>query len=36
MMTPRFSIIAPIYNEAENIPILYDRIRDSMNQTGET
>jgi len=35
-MTPRFSIIAPIYNEAENIPFLYDRIRDVMNQTGET
>lgn len=35
-MTPRFSIIAPIYNEAENLPILYPRIRDVMDQTGET
>ena len=34
--TPRFSIIAPIFNEAENIPALYPRIRDVMDQTGET
>lgn len=32
---PRFSIIAPIYNEAANIPVLYPRIRDVMDQTGE-
>ncbi len=33
---PRFSIIAPIYNEAPNIPVLYPRLRDVMEQTGET
>jgi dolichol-phosphate mannosyltransferase len=33
---PRFSIIAPIYNEVENIPALYPRIREVMDQTGET
>jgi dolichol-phosphate mannosyltransferase len=32
----RFSIIAPIYNEAGNIPELYQRIREVMDQTGES
>ncbi len=32
---PTFSIIAPIYNELENIPELYPRVRDVMDQTGE-
>jgi dolichol-phosphate mannosyltransferase len=36
MENPTFTIIAPIYNELENIPELYPRIRDVMNQTGET
>ncbi len=29
-----FSVITPIYNEVENIPELYARIRDVMDQTG--
>ena len=35
MEKPVFTIIAPIYNELENIPELYPRIRDVMNQAGE-
>jgi polyisoprenyl-phosphate glycosyltransferase len=35
MSKPRFTIIAPIYNELENIPELYPRIRDVMKQLGE-
>jgi len=35
MTKPTFSIVAPIYNELENIPELYPRIRDVMDQTGE-
>lgn len=35
MKEPKFSIIAPIYNELETIPELYPRIRDVMEQTGE-
>lgn len=31
-----FSIIAPIYNELKNIPELYPRVRDVMDQTSET
>jgi dolichol-phosphate mannosyltransferase len=30
-----FTIIAPIYNELENIPELYPRVRDVMEKTGE-
>jgi len=33
---PKFSIIAPIFNEVENIPELYPRVRDVMAQTGES
>ena len=33
---PKYSIIAPIYNEADNIPILYKRIQEVMDQTKET
>ncbi len=33
---PKFSIIAPIYNEAGNIPELYPRIKEVMAATGET
>jgi dolichol-phosphate mannosyltransferase len=36
MKKPTFSIVAPIYNELENIPELYPRIRDVMDQTGES
>jgi polyisoprenyl-phosphate glycosyltransferase len=35
MTKPTFSIIAPIYNELENIPELYPRIREVMDRTGE-
>ncbi|MBG0785817.1 MAG: glycosyltransferase family 2 protein [Anaerolineaceae bacterium] len=35
MKRPTFSIIAPIYNELENIPELYPRVRDVLDQTGE-
>ncbi|MBL8162297.1 MAG: glycosyltransferase family 2 protein [Anaerolineae bacterium] len=33
---PRYSIVAPIYNEEGNIPKLYDRIKGVMDSTGET
>ena len=32
---PTFTIIAPIYNEVENIPLLYTRVSEVMAQTGE-
>jgi len=35
MNKPTFTIIAPIYNELENIPELYPRLRDVMDQTGQ-
>jgi len=35
-MVPTFSIVAPVYNEAENLPILYRRIREVMDSTGES
>ena len=35
-MTPVCSIIAPIYNEVENIPELYRRVRETMESIGET
>lgn len=35
-MKPTYSIIAPIYNEEGNIQLLYDRIRDVMEQTNES
>ena len=31
-----YSIVAPIYNELENLPELYLRIREVMDSTGET
>lgn len=34
--TPTYTIIAPIYNEAESIPVLYARIKEVMETTGET
>lgn len=33
---PRYSIVAPIYNEEGNIPRLYERIRNVMDSTGES
>lgn len=35
MSEPTFSVIAPIYNELENLPLLYDRVKQVMDQTGE-
>jgi glycosyltransferase involved in cell wall biosynthesis len=35
MIKPTFTVIAPIYNELENIPELFPRVRDVMDQTGE-
>ena len=35
MTFPKFSIIAPIYNELENLPELYPRIREVMDATAE-
>ncbi len=35
MTPPTFTVIAPIYNELENIPELYPRVREVLDQTGE-
>jgi dolichol-phosphate mannosyltransferase len=35
MNEPVFSIIAPIYNELNNLPLLYSRVQAVMAQTGE-
>ncbi|MFU8827360.1 MAG: glycosyltransferase family 2 protein [Brevefilum sp.] len=35
MTSPIFTVVAPIYNELENIPELYQRVRDVMERTGE-
>lgn len=34
-MKPTFSIIAPVYNEAESLPELFRRVGEVMDQTGE-
>ncbi len=34
-MTITYSIIAPIYNEFDNIPLLYQRVKEVMDSTGE-
>lgn len=34
--SPVFTIIAPIYNELENLPILYDRITEVMEKSGQS
>jgi polyisoprenyl-phosphate glycosyltransferase len=34
-MTPIFSIIAPVFNERESLPILYDRVKEVMDTTGD-
>ncbi len=36
MTKPVFSIIAPVFNEAETLPALYPRICEVMNKTGES
>jgi dolichol-phosphate mannosyltransferase len=33
---PIFSVIVPIFNELENLPLLYDRVTSVMDSTGET
>ncbi|MEE8357766.1 MAG: glycosyltransferase family 2 protein [Anaerolineales bacterium] len=33
---PTFTILAPIYNEVENIPLLYAKVSEVMEQTGES
>jgi dolichol-phosphate mannosyltransferase len=33
---PIFSVIAPIYNELENLPLLYARVKEVMDSTGES
>ena len=35
MSEPIFSVIVPIFNELENLPLLYDRVRAVMDSTGE-
>ena len=35
MSEPTFTVIAPIYNELENLPLLYSRVKEVMDQTGE-
>ena len=35
MNGPTFSIIAPIFNEKESLPVLYERIQEVMDSTGE-
>ncbi len=32
---PRYSIVTPIYNEEGNIRLLYERVRDALDTTGE-
>src|SRR5512140_2702795 len=34
-MDPTFTIIAPVYNEAESLPVLLPRLKEVMDQTGE-
>jgi polyisoprenyl-phosphate glycosyltransferase len=34
-MQPTFSIIAPVFNEEKNLPVLYDRVKEVMERTGE-
>ena len=34
-MQPTFTIIAPVYNEAESLPVLYQRVKEVMDSTGE-
>lgn len=34
--SPVFTIIAPIYNELDNLPILYDRIKEVLDNSGQS
>ena len=33
---PVFSVIAPIFNEIGNLPEFYRRVKESLDQTGES
>jgi polyisoprenyl-phosphate glycosyltransferase len=35
-MKPRFSVVAPIFNEKENLPEFYRRVREALDSTGDT
>lgn len=35
-MKPKYTIVAPVYNEKENLPELYRRMREVMERTGES
>jgi polyisoprenyl-phosphate glycosyltransferase len=35
MSTPTFTVIAPVFNELDNLPALYKRVREVMDSTGE-
>ena len=35
MSKPVFTVIAPIFNELENLPVLYARVSEVMNKTDE-
>lgn len=35
MSKPKYSIIAPVYNEKDSLPALFPRIKEVMDQTGE-
>jgi len=35
MATPTFTIIAPVFNEKESLPFLYQRVKEVMDSTGE-
>ncbi len=35
MSEPVFSVIAPIFNELDNLPLLYTRVKEVMDSTGE-
>lgn len=34
-MKPKYTIIAPVFNEEESLPILYQRVKEVMDSTGE-
>jgi polyisoprenyl-phosphate glycosyltransferase len=34
-MPPTFSIIAPVFNERESLPLLFDRVKEVMDTTGD-
>jgi polyisoprenyl-phosphate glycosyltransferase len=33
---PTFSVVAPVYNEAPSIPIFYERVKETMESTGDS